>query len=94
MRKLSRPVLNQIRKVNKLPLLENFIANKTQGKGLSNFWVKLLPPLESYKRGSIREAERNGIKYKLDISDYIEYVIYFGLDVNPKNHYTVLLRMG
>lgn len=84
MRQLFRPVLNQIRRANKLGFLENFIANKTQGKSLSNFWVKLLPPLESYKKGSIRTVERNGIKYRLDISDYIEYVIYFGLDAEPK----------
>jgi len=84
MRKQLRPLLNQLRRVNKLPMLERFIAARTQGKRLDNLWVKLLPPLESYQRGSIREVERNGIRYRLDISDYIEYVIYFGLEAEPK----------
>jgi FkbM family methyltransferase len=83
-RDLVRPVLNQLRNINRLSLLENFLAGKTQGKSLSNFWVRCLPPLESYKKGSIRIVKRNGIKYQLDISDYVQYVIYFGLDVEPK----------
>lgn len=84
LRNTLRPVLNTLRRVNKLPFLESFLSRKTQGKGHSNFWVKLLPPLHSYKRGSIRHVQRNGINYRLDISDFIEYVIYFGLEVEPK----------
>jgi len=82
--KANRPVFNLFRKINKLPFIEKFLVKKTQEKGLSNFWVKLLPPLESYKRESIRIVSRNGINYSLDISDYLQYVIYFGLDVEPK----------
>jgi FkbM family methyltransferase len=82
--KLIRPILNEFRKVNKFPPLEKFIAKRTQGKQIYSFWSKLLPPLESYRRGSIRVVKRNGINYCLDISDYLQYVIYFGLDVEPK----------
>jgi FkbM family methyltransferase len=84
LRKTLRPVLNTLRRVNKIPFLESFLSGKTQGKDHSSFWVKLLPPLHSYKRGSIRHVQRNGINYRLDISDFIEYVIYFGLAIEPK----------
>lgn len=83
-RKFFRPLLNELRKVNKIPFLERFLAKKTQGKKLSNFWVKLLPSIYSYKRNNIRKVTRNGINYELDISDYIQYVIYFGLAAEPK----------
>lgn len=83
-RKTIKPVLTTVRRVNQLPFLESFLSKQTQGKGHSSLWVKLLPSLDSYKRGSIRHVQRNGIKYELDISDFIEYVIYFGLEVEPK----------
>jgi FkbM family methyltransferase len=83
-RSTIRPILNLFRSVNKLQFLEKALAKKTKGKTIKNFWVKLLPPVESYSRGSIREVERNGIRYRLDISDYLEYVIYFGIDAEPK----------
>jgi FkbM family methyltransferase len=85
MSKVLRPVLNKIRELNKIPTIEKFLTKKTDGKNLKNIWTKFLPPLASYKRGSIRSVVRNGIRYELDISDYVEYVIYFGLDVEPKH---------
>lgn len=84
MNKRARTILNKIRELNKLSIIEKFLTKKTQGKKLNNFWTKFLPPLESYKKGSLRIVVRNGIKYELDISDYIQYIIYFGLDVEPK----------
>lgn len=81
---IRKSILNTIRQINKIPFIENYLAKRTQGKNLNNFWTKLLPPQSCYKKGSVRFAERNGIQYELDISDYIQYVIYFGLNVEPK----------
>lgn len=79
-----RTILDKIREFNKIAIIEKFLTKKTQGKKLNNIWTKFLPPLASYKKGSLRFVIRNGIKYELDISDYIQYIIYFGLDVEPK----------
>lgn len=44
----------------------------------SQQWVfKVVPPNNLYKPGTIRKVKRKGIHYKLDISDYQEWLIYF-----------------
>src|SRR5690606_19598684 len=44
------------------------------------FSVKLIPGNKMYPKGSQRKVHRNGIYFDLDISDYQEHLIYFGLE--------------
>jgi FkbM family methyltransferase len=73
-----------IKNLFKIPLLENWIVKKTQNKQYGNFYVRLLPPNKAYPKNSWRNAERQGIKYHLDISDYMEYTLYFGIQTEPR----------
>jgi FkbM family methyltransferase len=91
---LVRKILDQIRQVNKTPTFEKFLAKKTQGKQLSNFWVKLLPSIYSYKTGTLRSVERNGIRFKVDISDYVGYILYFGLAEESKDELYKAVKNG
>lgn len=77
-------ILNSIRNIAKMPAIENYLASKTQGKTIHNFYAKLLPNNYQYDTNSIRYAKRDGIEFCLDISDYMEYVIYFGLVTEPR----------
>lgn len=69
---------NIFRHLFKYKPLEEFLAKKIQNQPTENFWTFLVPSHYLYKKNSFREAERHGIKYYLDISDYTEHTIYFG----------------
>lgn len=55
-------------------LLVNFTTNKTYG----TFFTKLPPNHYQYKAGSIRKIQQNGINYELDLSDIMDWYVYFG----------------
>jgi FkbM family methyltransferase len=71
-------VLNNIRKVFTIPALEQVLVQKMLHDG--NWFVsRLIPPDYLYKKGSIREVERDGIRYRLDISHVVDHFIYYGI---------------
>lgn len=84
MSSLKTIILSPIRNLFKIPFLEKWILKKTNGKEYNNFFVKLLPNNKSYKKESYRNAERENIKYRLDISDYMEYTLYFGIKAESR----------
>ena len=47
---------------------------------MNNFFVKLLPANYQYPKGSFRKVFRQGSWFNLDISDYMDYIIYYGID--------------
>lgn len=71
-------LLNALRGIFRLPPLERWIRNRTIGKEAGSIWVKLMPPEHGYRKGSWREVERNGLKYRLDISNSPDHCEYFG----------------
>jgi len=75
---LKTRFFNVFRHLLKSEPLEEFLAEKIQNHPTDNFWAHLVPSHYLYKKNSWREAERHGIKYHLDISDYTEHSIYFG----------------
>ncbi|MBI2258841.1 MAG: FkbM family methyltransferase [Flavobacteriia bacterium] len=77
---LKTRVFNFFRSIFKIQFLERFLVNKISKKGsLYNFYSKLIPCNYQYSKNSIRVFEKNGIKFKVDISEYISHYIYFGL---------------
>ena len=58
-----------------IPILEKFLVRKLMKNNRG--WSRLIPPLYFYSSASIRRAERNGIRYELDIGNLIEHSIYF-----------------
>jgi FkbM family methyltransferase len=53
----------------------------------SQNWVfRFVPSNIYYKLGSIRKVKRNGIWYKLDLSDYQEWLVYFYCKSDSSNH--------
>lgn len=47
---------------------------------------KFVPSHKSFSSGTTREVTRNGIKYKLDISDYQQWLIYFNCKSDSSDH--------
>ncbi len=70
--------LNIFRYVFKIPILENWLRKKVQGKEATNFLAKLVPSNYQYKKNSIRKFKYKGINLELDIHDYVSHYLYFG----------------
>jgi len=69
--------LNFFRGIFTIPAIEKFLLQKNL-KYHSPFFQKLIPPNYLYKKPSIRKVARNGIFYKLDVSDVIDHYLYWG----------------
>lgn len=91
---LKTKVLNQFREIAKWQPLESFLVERTQNKSLNSLFPKLIPNYYQYPNGTIRTVERNGVKFQLDISDYMEYVIYYGIAVEPRERLYGLIQNG
>lgn len=96
MKKLSfkTKFFNAFRNVAKLRPVEDFLVGKTQGKAPSNLFVKLIPNYYQYNSGEIRTVKRGGLNFQLDISDYMEYVIYYGMNAEPRGRMEELFSDG
>lgn len=71
-------VLNTFRQVFFLPPLEQLLVTVTPKVKFGSFFTKLPPNPHQYKKTSLRRVVRQGIHYELDISDTVDWYIYFG----------------
>lgn len=76
---LKTNFFNLFRSVFKNKTLEQLIADYSQGKEVKNPVSKIIPNNYQYAKNSFRNVTRNEINYKLDISDVVDWFIYFGL---------------
>ena len=81
---LKTKILNSFRNIGKLSFLERFLVARTQGKTTADFFTKLAPNNYQYPPQTMRRCRRNGIEYHLDISDYMQYCIYYGIETEPR----------
>ncbi|MFA6149734.1 MAG: FkbM family methyltransferase [Chitinophagaceae bacterium] len=72
-------IFNALRQVFTISVLEKALIASIKGKP-SSFLRKLIPPDYLYKNGTYRVVQRNGINYKLDISNVVDHFIYFEID--------------
>jgi FkbM family methyltransferase len=87
-------ILNLLRLIFTIPFFENILIRKTQGKSADSFFGKLIPPNYLYPENSLKLATRNGIKYKLDLSEYVDHFIYFGLKEDSRNKLFSFIKEG
>lgn len=79
---LKTRVLNVARSVFKIAPLERWLKRKVTGKPANSFWARCLPPEYTYPKGTWRRVFKDGMEYRLDISNVVEYWTYFEFD-NP-----------
>jgi hypothetical protein len=70
-------LLNVFRRLFTISLLENFLVARTLHQS-SGFFKKLIPPDYLYKKNSFRYVTKEGINYKLDISNVVDHYLYYG----------------
>lgn len=81
---MKRKILDVIRLIWKINILEKVLIKFTIGKIFGTLITKISPNYYQYKKGSIRLVNRDGINYNLDISDIIDWFIYFGFKENSR----------
>ncbi|MEN9448048.1 MAG: hypothetical protein RJA25_1338 [Bacteroidota bacterium] len=74
-------IFNIFRQISKVTAVELFLAQ--QIKNGNKFAEKFIADIQLYPKNSIRTCTRNGINYRLDVSDYMEHGIYFNLINQP-----------
>lgn len=69
-------ILNFFRRIFKISFFETCLSylNTTFLSALAG---KLIPPPYLYQKGSIREVNRNGINFKLDLCDTVDHYIFY-----------------
>lgn len=75
---MKRKVFDLFRLIGMIPFLEKVLVNQTQGKYFGAAITKFPPNHYQYPVNSIRKVERDGINYSLDLSDIVDWYIYFG----------------
>jgi FkbM family methyltransferase len=87
-------ILNQIRAIMfKNKIAESFLVFCIVDLNLK-FCSKFVPVNYLYSDNSIRYCTRDGINYKLDISQFMEHAIFFQLDIEPREALYSLVRKG
>lgn len=67
----------RIRKLFKLPFLERFLVWLNANKEYGSLLTRLTPNHTDYSSGTLRKVTRSNIKYVLDISNIVDWFIYF-----------------
>lgn len=66
----------------------------TKGKNWDHFFARIPANHYQYPKGSLRKAERDGFRFELDLSDYMQWLIYFGVSIEPRNKLYALVKPG
>lgn len=83
---MKTSLLNFLRKVFFIKPFERVLVKLTSRKEFGNFITKLPPNHYQYKPQTIRKVNRNGINYYLDISDIVDWYIYYGFKENSREN--------
>lgn len=71
-------LLNGLRRVFLNTVMERSLVYFTVGRTFGTWMTKLPPNHYQYPKGSVRQVERNGFVYTLDLSDMVDWFIYYG----------------
>lgn len=74
---LKTKILNIFRKVFTIPAFEKILVKLNQK---SHSLVGLIPPNYLYKAKTFRLINREGVKYKVDLSQVVDHYLYYGYD--------------
>lgn len=86
--------LNVFRSMLKIRILEEVLIVLIKKSIAPGFVKKLVPNNYQYKPNTFRTAVSNGIKYKFDISDYLQHTAYFQLGTEPYDTLFNLIKPG
>lgn len=77
---MKKFLLSRIRWFLKIHCFEKIMRRVSADRSNASFWVKLLPPNQSYQKGTYRTyTSPEGLKFSLDISDLVDWYLYYGI---------------
>ncbi|MCO6481521.1 MAG: FkbM family methyltransferase [Flavobacteriales bacterium] len=76
-RSVKTRFLNMLRSAFKIPVFERLLAKAVSGHEPNSFRGRLVPLEYQYAKGAWRTITRSGLKYRLDISNTVDYWAYF-----------------
>jgi FkbM family methyltransferase len=91
---LRTRVLNVFRQVFQMPALEPLVAKWMSADERPHWIAKVLPNHYQFPKPSIRKVTRHGINYELDIGDFLDWHVYYGLDEGNKHFLYELAKAG
>lgn len=83
---MKRKILDFARLLFKIRIAEEFLVKLTKGKEFGTLLTKLPPNHYQYQKESIRIVQRDGINFYLDISDLVDWYLYFGFSESSRNN--------
>jgi FkbM family methyltransferase len=57
-------------------------------------WTRLRPDIDMYPRPTIRRIRRDGIRLDVDLSDYVQWLVYYSVETNLRHTLYALARPG
>lgn len=92
--KSKTKLFNKLRTIGKLRPIEKALVHLSQNSEIGNIFARIAPNNYQYPQPTMRRCERGGIRYDLDISDYMQYCIYFGIEIEPREKLYNLVKNG
>jgi len=74
--------------------LDKLISKYSKDKNTTSLIGRLVPSNHLYKKPTIRTIHTKGVHFSLDISDHMEWLIYFGLKIEPRKELYSLVSEG
>lgn len=93
-KKRGKPFLDYLRTLLMNRPAENLLARLTHGKKWDSLVARIPPNYYQYKPGSIRSVTRDGFHLELDLSEYMQWLIFFGVVTEPRNSLYNLVKPG
>lgn len=91
---MKKRVINFIRKIFKVRLFEKYLVQLTIDKPFGSLVTKLPPNHYQYPKKTIRTVNRHGINYTLDLSDVVDWYVYFGFQEVSRETLLNLMDIG
>jgi FkbM family methyltransferase len=74
--------------------IDRLLPPFTNGQRPRSLIARFAPLNRQYASPSLRYVHRDGINYELDLSDFMEWFLYFGLQVEPRESLLDLAQEG
>lgn len=94
LRRLRTQLLKLLRSPLTVSPIDTLLSRATRGERPGSFLARIPPGNQLYQRPTRRRAIRSGITYELDISDFVEWTIYYGIKVEPRDKLYGLAGLG
>jgi FkbM family methyltransferase len=91
---MSQAFWDIVRAPLRLPGLEQLWVWVCNGRWYGDSITKLAPKYYGYSPGTHRQVTRDGVKFALDIHDFIDWEIYFGFREHAREALLALVKPG